>query len=65
MFAAGSLAPYEKKFTTHQQANDFIDKVADLGIAKHLQDSFENSTFEVWERSGYNPSRLFFYFSLY
>ena len=53
-----ALAPYQLKFSEHQEALDFIDKVADMGIAQHTQDTFESAqTYERWENSGYNPER--------
>ena len=60
IYAAGALAPYTKRFQKHQEALDFIDEVADLGIARHIQDSFKTATHERWEKSGYNPSRYLF-----
>ena len=50
------MAPYQKRFHNHQEALDFIDEIADLGISRHTQDGFKNATLERWEKSGYNPT---------
>ena len=56
IFAAEALAPYKKHFSTHEEATNYINKVAKKGISKHLKKTFKSAkVYERWEKSGFIP----------